>query len=141
MTASRGRTAMVMVMAMALVLGACRAGNAPDAVSVAPDALAASTLASGPADAAASALQESQWKCADQSIAARVDTAAASATLTHARGQLLLPQAVSDAGARYADDNGNAFHTLGEDATLTLSGTPEQACTRIHPVPEQAATP
>ena len=36
-----------------------------------------------------------------------------------------------DTGARYADANGNEFWDKGNTATLTLSGTPLRACTRV----------
>ena len=80
----------------------------------------------GPATAA-----QTQWKCADQRIAVRLDAASQSLSLVHERGQLALPRREAASGARYADANGNEFWEKGDTATLTLSGTPPRACTRV----------
>ena len=74
---------------------------------------------------------QAQWKCADQRIAVRLDAASQSLSLVHERGQLALPRREAASGARYADANGNEFWDKGDTATLTLSGTPLRACTRV----------
>ena len=61
----------------------------------------------------------------------RLDAASQSLSLVHERGQLALPRREAASGARYADANGNEFWDKGDTATLTLSGTPLRACTRV----------
>lgn len=124
---------------LALGMAACgRGGDAPGPGAAAgSDAVAAPVPGAGDPPAR---ILESQWRCGDQQVAARFDTGAADVTLTHDRGQLLLPQAISASGARYADDNGNEFWTKGASGTLTLSGTPARECTQLQPVDEAAGT-
>ena len=74
---------------------------------------------------------QAQWKCADQRVAVRLDATSQSLSLVHERGQLVLPRGESASGARYADSNGNEFWDKGDEATLTLSGTPPRACTPV----------
>lgn len=71
---------------------------------------------------------DSAWRCGDRPVAARFDNGAGTVTLTHDRGELVLPQARSASGARYADANGNEFWNKGNEATLTLSGQEALAC-------------
>lgn len=103
--------------ATTLTLGACRPADAPEALTTLP--------ASRPP-----ATPESHWQCDDHVVTTRFDTDAGTVILTHGRGQLVLPQAVSASGARYADANGNVFWTKGAAGTLTLSGMPERECTQ-----------
>lgn len=74
-------------------------------------------------------LIDSRWQCGE----ARVDAAFAAAptntvTLTLGSGNLVLPQAQSASGARYADTRGNEFWNKGREATLTLAGKPAVNC-------------
>ncbi len=134
-----GVRAAVVAAGLVMALGACDRGDVPaPEAQPAPDAVTAAQpdAAASPAEAA---ILESQWQCGDQRVAARFDTGAASATLTHDRGQLLLPQAISASGARYADDNGNEFWTKGASGTLTLSGTPARECTQMQPTDVEEA--
>ena len=139
MTAAAYRTA---VLAVAAGLAACQAqapsadpgpGAATPAAAASPagpSTAAAGHEASPPAGSAAVAngIIESQWECDDQHVAARFDNNAGTVSVTHERGELLLPQVTSASGARYADANGNEFWNTGDQATLTLSGAPQRQC-------------
>jgi membrane-bound inhibitor of C-type lysozyme len=81
--------------------------------------------------ATAAAPVESHWQCGDQRVAARFDNDAQTVTVVHDRGEVVLPQAISASGARYADANGNEFWTKGASGTLTLSGAPARECSEV----------
>lgn len=152
---------------LALGLSACQqTGTTEPPVSVDPDARAAtaptptSTPTPTPVPAPASsahaadagamadttpaqalppvpALVEARWQCGDKQIAGRFDNGAGTLTLTHEHGQLLLPQAVSASGARYADGNGNELWVKGDAATLTRSGQAPRECQAVSAAPKQ----
>mgnify|MGYP000957525493 CR=1 FL=1 len=83
------------------------------------------------------AVVEARWQCGQQQVAGRFDNRARTLTLTHEHGQLLLPQAISASGARYADSNGNQMWVKGQAATLTRSGKQPQECQELAPTPQQ----
>ena len=130
----------VAVLAVAVGLAACQAqdpepaadpagpGSAMSTATAAPGGTAATASpAAGPATSV-SGIVESQWECDGQHVATRFDNTAGTVSVTHERGELLLQQATSASGARYADANGNEFWNKGDQATLTLSGTPARQC-------------
>ncbi len=71
------------------------------------------------------------WQCGDQRINARFDTAAGNVALDVDGEALILPQAVSASGARYADAAGNTFWSKGTEATLTLAGKAATPCRQV----------
>lgn len=111
--------------ALALLLAACARAGDPEAA-----ATTAETAAPLPPPPAAT-IVESHWQCGEQRVAARFDRGAGTLTLTHERGQLLLPQVEAGSGARYADGNGNEFQDRDGEASLTLSGLPARECSRV----------
>lgn len=132
------RTAgLLLCAALVMALAACRPADndAPVAATPAPDAAtpAVQPTPAPPGEAAApgATVRQSQWQCGDERVSARFDQATQTVTVVHTAGELLLPQAVSGSGARYADSNGNEFWTSGAGGTLTLSGTPARACTEV----------
>lgn len=125
-------------LALGLSLAACQRQPTP-ADELPPPATAPATVAEVPTTAGdaplpseavdyASGMVDTQWQCGTQRVVARFDNAAGSVNLTHERGELVLPQAVSASGARYADGNGNEFWNKGNEATLTLSGQEASSC-------------
>lgn len=111
--------------ALALLLAACAKAGDPAAAAAIGE-----TAEPAPPHPAAT-IVESHWQCGEQRIAARFDRDAGDLTLTHDRGQLLLPQVEAGSGARYADGNGNEFWDKGGAASLTLSGLPARECSRV----------
>jgi len=124
--------AAVLPLAVALLaLAACRPAEpvaAGPGAGAGLDTPAAAAATASDAVASAEGMRETQWQCGDQRVAARFDPQADALTLTHDRGQLLLPRASAASGARYADANGNEFWDHGNEAMLTLSGTPARDC-------------
>lgn len=134
-------------LALLLTLAACQREAAPGpdgAAAMAGPAAAGTTTGDGPAPTTAgdapvppgavdyaSGIVGSQWQCGDQRVAARFDNTAGTVTITHERGELVLPQATSASGARYADANGNEFWNKGAGASLTLSGTEARQCQQV----------
>lgn len=74
---------------------------------------------------------QSAFQCGEQRLSARFDNGAGTVTLVHDRGELVLMQARSASGARYADDNGNEFWNKGNEATLTQSGQEPVQCQQV----------
>jgi len=132
----RGHAGAVLAAILVLtLLGACRPAT-PDAApapAAPPDTTPADSgsAAPAPAEQAVAGPIETHWQCGDQRVAARFDNPAQTVTVVHDRGELVLPQAVSASGARYADANGNEFWTKGPGGTLTLSGAAARDCTEI----------
>ncbi|MCR6687531.1 MliC family protein [Pseudoxanthomonas sp.] len=113
--------------ALVLLLAACAKAGDPAAVAATGETAETGT----PPPPAAATIFESHWQCGEQRIAVRFDRDAGDLTLTHDRGQLLLPRVESGSGARYADGNGNEFRDKDGAASLTLSGLPERECSRV----------
>lgn len=130
------------LLAVVAALAACQHETAePSAASSAGGATPAEPTTAGDAPVPAAAVEYgsgiigSQWQCDDEHVAARFDNTAGTVTVTHGRGELVLAQAPSASGARYADANGNEFWSKGNAATLTLSGTEPRQCRQIEPLP------
>jgi len=122
--------------ALTLALAACGGEPAqPEATAPGAAAEVPTTAGDGPVPAEAidygSGVVESQWDCDGQRVAARFDNTAGTVTLTHERGELVLPQATSASGARYADANGNELWNKGNEASLTLSGRDAVQCQQV----------
>lgn len=120
------------VTAVALALTACQSKEAEPSTDNAVQAEQAATPTPG-ADAGAGAdtsTDTTHWQCADSRLSLRFDAAAKQAELSLPDGVLVLPQAVSASGARYADERGNEFWSKGSQATLTLQGQPPVECTQ-----------
>ena len=62
------------------------------------------------------------FRCGDLLAGAVFDNLRGELVLTIATRRLVLPQAISASGARYADERGNEFWNKGDQATLTLDG-------------------
>ena len=62
------------------------------------------------------------FRCGDLLVGATFDNTAGTVTLSANGVRMVLPQALSGSGARYADDAGNEFWNKGQAATLTLDG-------------------
>ncbi len=125
----------VAALSLALALAACQ-GERPAGTTTASATDAPPTTAGDapvPAEAVdyGAGMIESAWRCGEERVAARFDNRAGTATLTHSRGELVLPQAISASGARYADVNGNEFWSKGSEATLTLSGREPVECRQV----------
>lgn len=69
------------------------------------------------------------FQCGDRKVDATFDNVAEAVTLSWPDGQLVLPQAISASGARYADNDGNEFWNKGREATLTVAGAAAVQCT------------
>lgn len=75
---------------------------------------------------------DTRWQCGEQKVAARFDAAPTSAvTLNFGERTLVLPQAQSASGARYADTSGNEFWNKGRASRLTLAGKAAVECRQI----------
>jgi putative lipoprotein len=70
------------------------------------------------------------WRCGDLAVASHHLDHSGLMELSFSGRALVLPAAVSASGARYADDNGNAFWNHGGEAMLQLQGEPDRACAR-----------
>lgn len=130
------RAAYALAPLLALVLAGCQrdagpAAEAPPPASPAADAAAATGMDPAGPGMPDESVVESRWQCGEQHLSARFDNGAGTVTLTHERGELVLPQARSASGARYADANGNEFWNKGDRATLTLSGQEAQQCQEV----------
>ena len=62
------------------------------------------------------------FRCGDLLAGAVFDNLRGELVLTIATRRIVLPQAISASGARYADGRGNEFWNKGDQATLTLDG-------------------
>ncbi|MBD9368109.1 hypothetical protein [Xanthomonas sp. XNM01] len=118
-------------LALLPLLAACGAPEPP--ASTPPEVPATSASAPPPPDAqrpapAASTPAARQWRCGEETVSLRSDTARGVLILTHARGELELPTAGASDGT-HADGNGNAFDERDGSARLTLSGQPPRDCT------------
>lgn len=122
------RTALHAALALALAaLSACQPAP-PQAAPALPPAEVGSADASTPPLPAS---VQSQLQCGSERISARFDNVAGTVSVIHAGGELLLPQAISGSGARYADDHGNELWVKGSGGRFTLSGQPTRECAGI----------
>lgn len=116
-----------------LLLGACRPAPAPTAPGAAAPA-AADAAEQAPADTV-----HAGFRCGDLLVGAVFDNAAGNVTLSISGRRIVLPQAVSASGARYADDDGNEFWNKGDEATLALAGASHDCATTDQVSPWDAA--
>ncbi len=107
----------LLIPACALVLAACKPAATPEPAAPAeePAAPAPTTVLT-------------HWQCGDARVSATFDNAAGNVSLSFDGESLVLPQAVSASGARYADEQGNEFWNKGDSSTLTLSGSEAVEC-------------
>ena len=103
------------------LLSACKPAAAP-----APPAAPAEPAQ--PAAPVAEVATPITFQCGDERITAHFDNSAGNVSLSIGGVALVLPQAVSASGARYADDQGNEFWNKGSNATLTRTGKPAVEC-------------
>lgn len=118
-----------------IVLGLSACAKPADPVPEAPAEDMAAVPSGADAGAAGAAQPEAatanataSYACEGKTIAATFDNGAGTVALQLATGPLVLPQAESASGARYADKAGNEFWEHQGEATLTLAGGKEQKC-------------
>ncbi|WP_243042023.1 MliC family protein [Dyella sedimenti] len=115
-----------------LALAGCQSSDheaAERAAASAPstDKPAAATSAPAAPGVAAQATHVYAYQCGDLAVTGRFTLS--QVTLSYAGKTLVLPQAMSASGARYADGQGNEFWGKGlKDATFTLAGEPARTC-------------
>lgn len=122
------------VVVSGLILLGCTRSPSPEDPAGTPDAAPASGLPAEPAGPPAppdpsATLIDAGFDCGGLAVSATFDNVAETATLAWHEGQLVLPQAISASGARYADTDGNEFWNKGNEATLTLAGNAPVQCT------------
>jgi len=103
---------------LALLLAACRSEVPGPAGDSAPAPTPEPAVPAQPMPEATSA----NFRCGDVLAGAVFDNARGELVLSVAARRLVLPQAASASGARYADAQGNEFWNKGRHATLTLDG-------------------
>ncbi|HVJ37663.1 MAG TPA: MliC family protein [Stenotrophomonas sp.] len=104
-----------------IVLGLSACAKPADPIPEAPVEDAAE-MPAGTASVTAS------YTCEGKPVVATFDNGARSVSLQLDTGRLVLPQAESGSGARYADKAGNEFWEHQGEATLTLAGGKPQKC-------------
>lgn len=88
---------------------------------------AATTSAPAAAGATPQAVHAYAYQCGELAVTGHFTPS--QVTLDYAGKTLVLPQAISASGARYADGQGNEFWGKGlKDATFTLAGEPARTC-------------
>lgn len=115
----------LIALCLATLLVACKpaAEATPPAAPVAPAEPAPAT-----APVATAAIPPVTFQCGDERITATFDNTVNTVTLSADGQSLVLPQAMSGSGARYADEKGNEFWNKGTNATLTRPGKPVAEC-------------
>ncbi len=107
----------LLIPACALVLAACKPAATPETAAPAAEPAAPET-----------ATVLTHWQCGDARVSATFDNAAGNVSLSFDGESLVLPQAVSASGARYADDQGNEFWNKGDTSTFTVAGQDAVEC-------------
>ena len=107
----------LLIPACALVLAACNPAATPETAAPAVE-----PVASEPAAVL------SHWQCGDARVSATFDNTAGNVNLSFDGESLVLPQAISASGARYADEQGNEFWNKGDTSTLTIAGGEPVEC-------------
>ncbi len=112
-----------------IVLGLSACAKPANPVPEAPveDAAAVPSGTAQP-QAAGTASPTASYACEGKTVAAAFDNGAGTVSLQLDTGRLVLAQAESASGARYADKAGNEFWEHQGEATLTLAGGKPQQC-------------
>jgi len=104
----------------ALLASACSTDPEPatgNGSAASADTDAGATTTPRPPDTATAS-----FRCGDLLAGAVFDNLRGELVLTIATRRIVLPQAISASGARYADERGNEFWNKGDQATLALDG-------------------
>lgn len=126
----RRATSLLVTASVLALLAACTRTDSPEAAPAAAPAGSAATGAdAAPPAPADGTMIDAGFDCGGLQVAATFDNVAETATLSWPDRQLVLAQAVSASGARYADAAGNEFWNKGDAATLTVVGETPRQCT------------